>query len=264
MPTSCLMFLPKNILENITNPASLCVSLCSGSAALTALRAANIGAIDVVIVSGVAGSISHLAEHIARSVIRAKVISINAVYERHADVLLNVPQTSNPQGSDWADFLTSVRIACSQLRRDQTMHRAADAVIICTNAPSAFDNLEDCVCDRGTIVYVRVPRGLVLKLFIHALVERNLHLIGSLMGDHSVALEAMRLIENGTIEPLINKVRLEDIAMQMQNLANGKAGIGKIVARIVWVRVKSSGPNYTTGNLGIMALRCSPKEGGPK
>lgn len=77
----------------------------------------------------------------------------------------------------------------------------------------------------------RVPRNLVLSISIHALVERNLHLTGNLMGDHCASLEVMGYISTGLIQPLITRVTLEDIPDQMQRMVDCKS-IGKIVARI--------------------------------
>ena len=70
-----------------------------------------------------------------------------------------------------------------------------------------------------------------LSLSIHALVERNLHLTGCLMGGSGVALEAMELISAGTIQPLIAEQALSQVPTCMQQIADGET-VGKIVIRM--------------------------------
>ncbi|KAK0642337.1 alcohol dehydrogenase [Lasiodiplodia hormozganensis] len=220
VPTSCLVALPDGIL--LSDPAAascLCAALCSGSAALTALRAARVRAGSVVVVAGVAGAIGHLAGAMARRVFGARVVGIDLGWkcdllrqkqhhEQYADVLLDAAAAAT--GRDWSDFEARLVRACTRLRPDKALARAADAVVVCASSESAFQNLDKYVCDGGRIVCVGVPRNLVLSISIHALVERNLHLTGNLMGDH---------------------LTLEDIPHQMQRMVDCKS-IGKIVARI--------------------------------
>lgn len=73
---------------------------------------------------------------------------------------------------------------------------------------------------------------MVLSLSIHALVERRLQLAGTLMGGHDVALEVMRYIQGGLIQPIVHEVKLQEIPDRMMDLAACKATVGKIVARI--------------------------------
>ncbi|KAF4545247.1 alcohol dehydrogenase [Lasiodiplodia theobromae] len=222
VPTSCLVALPDGIL--LSDPAAacgaLCAALCSGSAALTALRAARVHAGSIVVVAGVAGAIGHLAGAMARRVFGARVVGIDLGWkcdllrqkqhhEQYADVLLDAAAAA-ATGQEWSDFEARLVRACTRLRPDKALARAADAVVVCASSESAFQNLDKYVCDGGRIVCVGVPRNLVLSISIHALVERNLHLTGNLMGDH---------------------LTLEDIPDQMQRMVDCKS-IGKIVARI--------------------------------
>ena len=76
-----------------------------------------------------------------------------------------------------------------------------------------------------------VPSGLQLSLSIHDLVERNLHVTGSLMGSHAVSLEVMGYICDGQIRPMTAHVSMEDIPAQMQRIVDCLS-VGKVVARI--------------------------------
>lgn len=73
---------------------------------------------------------------------------------------------------------------------------------------------------------------MVLNLSIHALVERRLQLAGTLMGGHDVALEVMRYIQGGLIQPIVYEVKLEEIPDRLMDLAACNASVGKIVAKL--------------------------------
>ncbi|KAJ3548887.1 hypothetical protein NM208_g791 [Fusarium decemcellulare] len=239
VPVSCLVPLPNQIVRNTPHLASLCAALCSGSAALMALRAARPSPGSIVVVSGVAGSIGHMVGAMALHIFGARVIGVDHGWKNEilatkhdnefADTLLDAP--SSTEGKDWATFIASLIRSCSQLRHAQGTARAADCLIICANKESAFKNMEDYVCDGGRIVCSGVPRGLSLSISIHALVERNLCLTGTLMGGHEASLEVMDYISRMLVRPLITEKALDDIPRSMEDLANGKT-IGKTVIRM--------------------------------
>ncbi|KAL5610611.1 hypothetical protein FOBRF1_006728 [Fusarium oxysporum] len=173
VPMSCLMPLPEELQNKTLNLAPLCAALCSGSAALMALKAARLSPESVVVVNGVAGSIGHMVGAIARRVFGAKVIGVDygwkndiltAEHNREfADMLLEPP--SSTSGKEWTGFITSLTQSCIQLRNWKGTARAADCLIICANRESAFRNMEDYVCDGGRIVcsgYVLPPSTLRL------------------------------------------------------------------------------------------------------
>lgn len=162
MPTSCLVLLPDRILDEAPDPAGLCAALCSGSAALTALKAAHIAAGSVVVVTGVGGAIGHLAGAMARRVFGARVVGIDLGWkcdilqekghEQYADILLGTPPSFT--GQEWTDFEVGLVQACTRLRADKATPRAADAAVVCASSESAFQNLDKYVCDGGQIVCV--------------------------------------------------------------------------------------------------------------
>lgn len=164
VPTSCLVALPDGILGTAaSDPAALCAALCSGSAALTALRAARVAAGSIVVVAGVAGAIGHLAGAMARRVFGARVVGIDLGWkcdllrqqkghEQYADVLLDAVAAAT--GQEWSDLEARLVRACTRLRPDKALARAADAVVVCASSESAFQNLDKYVCDGGRIVCV--------------------------------------------------------------------------------------------------------------
>ncbi|KAL1614292.1 hypothetical protein SLS54_009859 [Diplodia seriata] len=188
VPTSCLVALPHESIQDelgaaataTATTAGLCAALCSGSAALMALRAAGIvdGAgggggggkvVVVVVVSGVGGAIGHLAGAMARRVFGARVVGVDVgpkcdvlramagLDQGHyyADVLLDAPACEATGDQAWTDFAGELGKACAALRGDhEETPRMADAVVVCAGEPDAFRNLDGYVCDGGRIVCV--------------------------------------------------------------------------------------------------------------
>lgn len=162
LPISCLIPVPKEVLGRYQNKeyAPLCAALCSGSAALSAIRAARLTRGSIVVVSGIAGAIGHMVGVMARVVYGAKVIGIDHAWKNKilarssvagvADYLLDAP--SNTQGQTWHDFRTALIQVSMQLRDGRGTRRAADRLIICASKEPAFRNMEDYVCDGGRIV----------------------------------------------------------------------------------------------------------------
>lgn len=161
MPLDCLVHLPDHLITRAPDPAALCGALCSGSAALMAVRAAQIHAQSVVVVVGIGGAIGHYAGMIAKKVIGARVIGVDVEAKvaimkggdcsEYADILLPVPAEEAGVES-WSVFIRTLVETCTQLRPDKATRRAADAVIVAASSASGFRRLEDYVRDGGWIV----------------------------------------------------------------------------------------------------------------
>lgn len=162
VPTSCLVPLPNVFLRGDVDLAFCTAALCSGSTALVSVRSAKVGLGDVVIVVGVAGAIGHLTGAIAKQVFGARVIGIDLQskidvvrlqdHGDYSDILLSAPETDS--GDAWADFHSMLMQSCEKLRRNHSLQRAAEAVIVASSSFSAFRRLDEYVCDGGRIVCV--------------------------------------------------------------------------------------------------------------
>ncbi|KAJ6042994.1 uncharacterized protein N7446_001190 [Penicillium canescens] len=240
VPSCVLVPLPENITDGRVDTALYAAALCSGSTALTSLRAASLGAGSIVVVVGVMGAIGHLVGMIAKKILGAKVIGVDlpAKVDRaspqdshdYCDILLGAPKSH--QGNAWEEFHAAVLNACAQLRGEQRgggVKRAAECVIVTSSSIEAFQKLDEYVRDGGTIVCAGVPKGLNrVSLPLHCLVERNLHLSGNLMGSHDAALEVMEYIRTNRITPRVSKVRLEGVPERLQAMMDYQT-VGKVV-----------------------------------
>lgn len=142
------------------DPALYTAALCSGAAALKALRESNVRQNDVVLIFGVAGAIGHLAGMIARKIFGALVVGVDraekveALAGSAADELFDT-FVAAPEGlNDDASFATKVNKACTDLRDGCVEPKQPDAIIMAASSeePYRWANL---VRDGGTVACLR-------------------------------------------------------------------------------------------------------------
>lgn len=136
-------------------------ALCSGSTALMALKGAEVGPEQVVVVVGVAGGIGNMVGMMAKQIRHAKVIGIdfsNKITrlspnsDQFGDIFLSAPLTEDAESK--VAHANVVIEACRKLRGGRGVLRGADSVIICGSTAEAFRNVHEYVCDGGRIVCV--------------------------------------------------------------------------------------------------------------
>lgn len=160
-PYTSLMPLPDFIFDETAGLGIgvYTTALCSGAAALRALKAANPVPGDVVIVSGVCGGIGHLAGMMARNVFGAKVVGIDLAWKdkalgsRAADVFdefIAAPVSV----SERMEVVERISDACGRLRTAGETRRGADSLLVTSGDESAFEGLIDYVCDGGLVICV--------------------------------------------------------------------------------------------------------------
>lgn len=163
LPWSSLVPLPEWVFDQQSkiSPALYATALCSGSAALRAVREASVHPNDVVIVIGIMGAIGHLCGLILRKVYAAKVIGIDLAWkleattqesEEYYDKTLAIPDR-NDRTSE-IKFYSALEEFCRDLRGGCSPPRLADSVINTATSSDAFQGLEELVCDGGYIVCV--------------------------------------------------------------------------------------------------------------
>ncbi|PYH91639.1 GroES-like protein, partial [Aspergillus ellipticus CBS 707.79] len=222
-PLKALVMLPDWIFTTPDiSPARYTAALCSGSTALNGVRAADPRPGDIVVVIGVCGAIGHLTGMIAKAVFGARVIGVEfpgkkdcfdaVAAEKIYDVF--VPVVAGSGEADWEQYLQDLRDACHLLRGSGS--EGADAVISTASSVAGFCNLPDLVRDGGSIV---------------CLGYRQLKIQGSLMAGSDSAMRVMEWIRDGTIEPQIREVGLEDVLGCLQGSLDFRNS-GKTVVRV--------------------------------
>lgn len=150
------MPLPSYVFDETKNPAVYTAALCSGSAALKALKGANLRVGDVVVVIGIGGQIGYLIGLMAKAVFGARVIGTDMGEKATLSTVVEACDIFIPsraqQSSENLNAL--VAAACDKLRESCTHSHGANAVIAAAGSISSFQNLPVFVCDGGIIVLV--------------------------------------------------------------------------------------------------------------
>lgn len=162
VPTSSLIDLTHILLPlGDATLGTYAAALCSGSAALVALKEAPPRAGDVVIVIGIAGAIGHLTGGIAKQVFGAKVIGIDLGWKidslesqasEFADLLFQAPPEDDEEAK--SKLFSDLIDASTRLRHAHGLRRGAQSVIVAASTAGAFTDLHRYVCDGGKIICV--------------------------------------------------------------------------------------------------------------
>ncbi|EXF79129.1 hypothetical protein CFIO01_09526 [Colletotrichum fioriniae PJ7] len=238
-PYTSLMPLPDFIFDETAGLGIgvYTTALCSGTAALRALKAANPVPGDVVIVSGVYGGIGHLAGMMARNVFGAKVVGIDLAWKgkalgsRAADVFdefIAAPVSV----SERMEVVERISDACGRLRTAGETRRGANSLLVTSGDESAFEGLIDYVCDGGSVICVGVTKSRGnFTIPLASMVERSIRFQGLLMGGWDESYEVMEYIRDGRVKPIVTEVCLEEIPSRMEAFGN-HLNTGKLVVKV--------------------------------
>ncbi|KAF7952997.1 hypothetical protein EAE96_006219 [Botrytis aclada] len=225
------------------NPAMYAAALCSGATALKALHEARVQPNDVIVISGIAGAIGHLAGALARNIFHARVIGVDFGWKLDGNRELfdggmaafcdmAVPAPTHGDKGSWLQFQEKLSKACARMRPSRTTPHMADAVIVTASSFAAFDRLHEYICDGASIVCVGVPRGECnISIPLAELIERQLKVHGNLMGGPEEAYRVMEYIYHGVIKPKIIEIRIDEIPKYLNLMVENKV-VGKVVANI--------------------------------
>jgi propanol-preferring alcohol dehydrogenase len=161
VPRHSVIQLPEYVFarDSPIHPSMYAAALCSGSAALKALKAAQLRPQAVIVVFGIAGSIGHLVGLMAKHIYGAKVIGVDVASKagermvKTGDVCARfLPAPRHPEQEK--AFQQSILKLCEELRGHTNVLTGADSAIVCANRVSAFNNLTSYVCDGASIIIV--------------------------------------------------------------------------------------------------------------
>ncbi|KAL2842156.1 chaperonin 10-like protein [Aspergillus pseudoustus] len=161
VPRHSVIQLPEYVFarDSTIHPSAYAAALCSGSAALKALRAAQPRTGAIIVVSGITGSIGHLVGLMAKHIYAAKVIGVDVKLKAEdpivekgdvCDRFIPVPECAEQEES----FQQSIVKLCEDLRGQNNILVGADSAIICANRVIGFRNLTSYICDGGSIIIV--------------------------------------------------------------------------------------------------------------
>lgn len=83
-------------------------------------------------------------------------------------------------------------------------------VIVVTTADSAFELAPELVRGGGVVVFIGIPSA-PIKLDAVSLLMREVTIKGSVIGSTQDAAEALKLVSEGKVKPLVTPCALEDL-----------------------------------------------------
>ncbi|KAJ0421594.1 chaperonin 10-like protein [Aspergillus carlsbadensis] len=239
LPESCprQLAFPKDLNGTPIYPSVYAAALCSGSAALKSLRAAQLRPHAVIVVFGIAGSIGHLVGLMAKHIYAAKVIGVDVESRARDPMVKNgdvcdrfLPPPKDPEQEK--AFQKSILRFCEDLRGHKNVLIGADSAIICANRVSGFNNLTSYVCDGASIIIVGSPSdGSIVSFPISDVLTRQIRIEGSLMGGRHEMLQCLDWIRAGVVNPYVTEIAFDSIPRYMQNFKT-LGNTDKIVARM--------------------------------
>lgn len=148
--------------KQLRYPANYVGALCSGAAALRALKNLDPRPGSVIVISGIGGGIGHLAGQLARNVFNVKVIGVDWAPKKESLYLSGssasdvfdvfVPASENE--SQRESFQRDIIAACVELRGPNISPQKADGLIVTASSAAAYEGLSDYVCSGGSIICV--------------------------------------------------------------------------------------------------------------
>lgn len=191
---------------------------CSYSTAENMLTRANVGASDVVLVTGASGGVGSATIQLAKAR-GAKVIAVTSPSKAEALLALGAIQTLD-RGADIV----------------QALGQNSVTVVIDLAAGPHWPSLLEVLKPFGRYATAGAIAGPMVELDVRTLYLKDLSLFGCTVLGNNVFANLVRRIEAGDIQPLVSKVFPLDQIGEAQTQFETKAHVGKLVLDVAGMR----------------------------
>lgn len=231
--TASGMFNPGTFQQYITAPAryltrvpsevdsaAAAPMLCAGLTTYAALRKLNTRSGSWVVISGAGGGLGHIAVQLASRAFGFRVIGVDegskekVVIDSGAEAFLDLHKLKG-------DALT-------REVKSMTDGVGPHAVVICAAANSAYAQGVDFLRPGGTLVGIGMPGGApapISSLSPGLLVQKELKIVGSILGNRQDANEVLDLMKRGILKIHYETVGLNDLT-KVRSRINGVLASG--------------------------------------
>ncbi len=197
--------------RNDLDADSIATLSCSALTAYGAVKNANLGPNDNVVIVG-AGGVGVMAIQLAKAVTGARIIAM--------DLDDNKLKLAKENGADF--FVNSKKQNAVDAVMELTNKMGADAVIDFVNASKSVETDMQILRRRARVVLVGLFGG-ELRLSLVSMPTRAYRLIGSYTGNLNQLTELVSLAKRGIIKPVIsNRFKLNQATEALQMLRDGK------------------------------------------
>ncbi|GAA5919331.1 hypothetical protein JCM21900_005559 [Sporobolomyces salmonicolor] len=170
--------------------------LCGGLTVYKAIKNCRTKPGDMIVISGAGGGLGHLAVQYATA-IGLQVVAIDTGDDKKklcasygADKFVDFMEHKDP-----AALIDAVKKVCDGL--------GPHAAVIAAAGAAAYEQALQYLRPSGTLVAVGLPHDAYIKANVFWTVLRNLHIVGSHVGNRQDAIEALDFAARGKVAPRI-------------------------------------------------------------
>ncbi|KGO44420.1 Polyketide synthase, enoylreductase [Penicillium expansum] len=198
--------------------------LCGGLTVYSALKKCRAHAGDWVVIAGAGGGLGHLGVQLGGRGMGFRIIGLDIgskeefVKDCGAEAFVDISEYPTSDGKTAADRILEI-----------TGNLGAAASIVCSGSNAAYDEALSYLRFNGTLVCVGVPyeAKAIASAFPHALVSKQLAIVGSTVGNRREAIETLAMAKRVATTPFqVEKV--ENI-----NTVFNEMKAGKLQGRVV-------------------------------
>lgn len=208
-------------LPDDVDPSAIGPVLCAGVTAYKAVLNANLQKGQYLVVLGAGGGLGHFAVQYGVA-LGAKVIAVDSGDAKKALV-------ESYGVHSFVDFAKSSDVV-------QEVHKitgiGAHAVVVTAGSAKAYATAADMLRAGGHLCCCGIPAGeSFLQTPVAGIVIKGLHITGNLIGSLQETLEAIKLVQNGSVKPKIEIRKFVELPRVYEELEKGDIS-GRVVLKI--------------------------------
>ncbi|GAA5888154.1 hypothetical protein JCM6882_000301 [Rhodosporidiobolus microsporus] len=195
--------------------------LCAGVTTWRALKRANVGPGDWVVISGAGGGLGHLAVQYAVQS-GYKVIAIDADDKRALCEGYGVHTFLDFRKFAKGEMADEVKKICGGI--------GAHAVLVCATGGGVYGQALEFLRPAGTLVAVALGANTKIEAEVFSFIGKGLNIAGSYVGTRQDAIEALEWVASGKVKPEIVLDKLENLQQVLERMEQGKVS-GRVVLK---------------------------------
>ncbi|KAJ5273094.1 hypothetical protein N7478_008219 [Penicillium angulare] len=192
--------------------------LCGGVTVYSALKKSRAQAGDWVVIAGAGGGLGHLAVQLGGRGMGYRIIGLDMGHKEEfvkqcgAEAFVDISKYPTADGKSVADEILKI-----------TGGVGAAASVICSASNAAYGEALSYLKFNGTLVCVGVPYDAkpIANAFPHALVGKQLAIVGSTVGNRRDAIETLNMAKRVATTPF-RLEKVENIGSVFKEMKEGK------------------------------------------
>jgi propanol-preferring alcohol dehydrogenase len=196
--------------------------MCAGVTVWKSIKAAQLTPGETIVVSGAGGGLGHLAIQYANAV-GLRVIALDSGADKRT-LCEKLGVEAFVDYAESKDLVADLKKACGG--------KGPHAAIVTASSAKAYEQALDYVRNGGVLVVVGLPPDSYIKASVFFTVFRSLKIVGSYVGNHLDATEAVDFAARGKVLTTIEKVLPLEALPQIYEDMTAQKVVGRIVLNL--------------------------------